>query len=50
MAKAEDGIAALLLDPVDLKAAALDPAFSPLWMEHHVLGSHGRNTGDKQSK
>ncbi|CAI5638372.1 unnamed protein product [Oreochromis niloticus] len=29
----------LTQDPVYLKAAALDPAFSLLWVEHHVLGS-----------
>ncbi|XP_039864476.1 zinc finger BED domain-containing protein 4-like [Simochromis diagramma] len=39
MARAEDGITAPFSDPVYLKAAALDPAFSLLWVEHHVLGS-----------
>ncbi|KAL3999921.1 voltage-dependent calcium channel gamma-4 [Sarotherodon galilaeus] len=39
MARAENGITAPFSDPVYLKAAALDPAFSLLWVEHHVLGS-----------
>uniref|UniRef100_A0A669D263 HAT C-terminal dimerisation domain-containing protein n=1 Tax=Oreochromis niloticus TaxID=8128 RepID=A0A669D263_ORENI len=39
MARAEDGITAPFSDPLYLKAAALDPAFSLLWVEHHVLGS-----------
>uniref|UniRef100_A0A8C8GQ27 HAT C-terminal dimerisation domain-containing protein n=1 Tax=Oncorhynchus tshawytscha TaxID=74940 RepID=A0A8C8GQ27_ONCTS len=32
-----DGITAPFSDPVYLKAAALDPAFSLMWVEHHVL-------------
>lgn len=39
MAKTLDGITALLSDSVYLKAAALDPAFSLMWVEHHVLAS-----------
>uniref|UniRef100_A0A4W5K373 HAT C-terminal dimerisation domain-containing protein n=1 Tax=Hucho hucho TaxID=62062 RepID=A0A4W5K373_9TELE len=32
-----DGVTAPFSDPVYLKAAALDPAFSLMWVEHHVL-------------
>ncbi|XP_017275587.1 sialate O-acetylesterase isoform X2 [Kryptolebias marmoratus] len=44
MARAEEGITAPFSDPVYLKAAALDPAFSLLWVEHHVLGSQDMKT------
>ncbi|XP_038823451.1 uncharacterized protein LOC120023496 [Salvelinus namaycush] len=37
MARKQDGITAPFSDPVYLKAAALDPAFSLMWVEHHVL-------------
>nr|XP_046223416.1 uncharacterized protein LOC124046739 [Oncorhynchus gorbuscha] len=37
MARTQDGITAPFSDPVYLKAAALDPAFSLMWVEHHVL-------------
>nr|XP_046149367.1 uncharacterized protein LOC123992229 [Oncorhynchus gorbuscha] len=37
MARTQDGIAAPFSDPVYLKAAALDPDFSLMWVEHHVL-------------
>ena len=37
MARTQDGITAPFSDPVYLKAAALDPAFSLLWVEPHVL-------------
>lgn len=33
------GDSAPFSDPVHLKAAALDPAFSLMWTEHHVLVS-----------
>ncbi|KAF3840335.1 hypothetical protein F7725_019052, partial [Dissostichus mawsoni] len=36
---AEDGTTAPFSDPVYLKAAALDPAFSLMWIDHHVLVS-----------
>ncbi|TNN23068.1 hypothetical protein EYF80_066815 [Liparis tanakae] len=39
MARTQDGITAPFSDPVYLKAAALDPAFSLLWVEPHVLVS-----------
>lgn len=39
MARTQDGITAPFSDPVYLKAAALDPAFSLLWVEPHVLAS-----------
>lgn len=39
MASAQDGISAPFEDPIYLVAAALDPAFSLMWVEHHVLGS-----------
>ncbi|CAJ1087286.1 Hypothetical predicted protein [Xyrichtys novacula] len=39
MARTQDGITAHFLDPVYLKEAALDPAFSLLWGESHVLGN-----------
>ncbi|CAG5946918.1 unnamed protein product [Menidia menidia] len=44
MARAEEGITAPFSDPVYLKAAALDPAFSLLLVEHHVLGSQDMKT------
>ncbi|CAL9699779.1 unnamed protein product [Knipowitschia caucasica] len=37
MARSQDGITAPFSDPVYLKAAVLDPAFSLLWVEPHVL-------------
>ncbi|CAL8253532.1 unnamed protein product [Boreogadus saida] len=37
MARTQDGITAPFSDPVYLKTAALDPAFSLLWVEPHVL-------------
>ncbi|XP_048850818.1 zinc finger BED domain-containing protein 4-like [Brienomyrus brachyistius] len=37
MAGTQDGVTAPFSDPVYLKAAALDPAFSLLWVEPHVL-------------
>ncbi|KAI7799123.1 hypothetical protein IRJ41_019299 [Triplophysa rosa] len=37
MARTQDGITAPYSDPVYLKAAALDPSFSLLWVEPHVL-------------
>lgn len=37
MARTQDGVTASFADPVYLKAAALDPAFSLLWVEPHVL-------------
>ncbi|KAG7510826.1 zinc finger BED domain-containing 4-like [Solea senegalensis] len=40
MARTQDGITAPFSDPVYLKAAALDPAFSLLWVEPHVLVNH----------
>ena len=40
MARKQDEITAPFSDPVYLKAAALDPAFSLLWVEPHVLVSH----------
>lgn len=40
MARSQDGITAPFSDPVYLKAAALDPAFSLLWVEPHVLVDH----------
>ncbi|XP_061880880.1 zinc finger BED domain-containing protein 4-like [Entelurus aequoreus] len=39
MARTQDGITAPFSDPVYLKAAVLDPAFSLLWVEPHVLVS-----------
>ncbi|CAJ1074294.1 uncharacterized protein LOC117545812 [Xyrichtys novacula] len=39
MARAQDGITAPFKDPIYLKAAALDPAFTLMWVEHHVLVS-----------
>ncbi|XP_050923036.1 zinc finger BED domain-containing protein 4-like [Lates calcarifer] len=39
MARTQDGVTAPFSDPVYLKAAALDPAFSLLWVEPHVLVS-----------
>nr|XP_061819535.1 uncharacterized protein LOC133608356 [Nerophis lumbriciformis] len=39
MARTQNGITAPFSDPVYLKAAALDPAFSLLWVEPHVLVS-----------
>ncbi|KAL3053065.1 hypothetical protein OYC64_005569 [Pagothenia borchgrevinki] len=35
----QDGTTAPFSDPVYLKAAALDPAFSLMWIDHHVLVS-----------
>ncbi|CAJ1059641.1 uncharacterized protein LOC117545812 [Xyrichtys novacula] len=39
MARAQDGITAPFEDPIYLKPAALDPAFTLMWVEHHVLVS-----------
>nr|XP_061840893.1 zinc finger BED domain-containing protein 4-like isoform X2 [Nerophis lumbriciformis] len=39
MTRTQDGITAPFSDPVYLKAAALDPTFSLLWVEPHVLVS-----------
>ena len=39
MAQSQTGSTAPFSDPVYLKAAALDPAFSLMWVEHHVLVS-----------
>lgn len=39
MASAKDESPAPFSDPVYLKAAVLDPAFSLQWVEHHVLVS-----------
>ena len=44
MARTQDGITAPFSDPVYLKAAALDPAFSLLWVEPHVLVSRDAKT------
>lgn len=44
MARTQDGITAPFSDPVYLKAAALDPTFSLLWVEHHVLVSRDIKT------
>ena len=37
MARTQDRITAPFSDPVYLKAAAVDLAFSLMWVEHHVL-------------
>ncbi|TRY64836.1 hypothetical protein DNTS_022242 [Danionella cerebrum] len=39
MAQSQEGIPAPFSDTIYLKAAALDPAFALLWVEHHVLVS-----------
>lgn len=39
MASAKDETPAPFSDPIYLKSAVLDPAFSLQWMEHHVLVS-----------
>lgn len=39
MARTQDGVTAPFAHPLYLKAAALDPAFSLLWVEPHVLAN-----------